>query len=323
MHQEVGAEEMRTLEAEGVRFEISDCDCGKVCTDAEAVAHLRQWDDLLKACAFCGEPIRPVFMKIDHVHRSEIDEEGWGVTNTMEWEEHYDWGMHSPYGWFEIRAHPTCAKKGMPYANFEHIDWDRVRVVPEGGMPKCYPMPCSECEAVPTDEDIRRVAALVYSFMGPCVYCNGPILVKNLELAHGSLTGEHTGRWHFKNYTREGSLNWWGYRLDNNERLEFNGHLYCAVKAMRYLKWSELEYVLDYWSKDLPMIGNLEQIARAKKKPLPELANKQVRRHISKVVAKQVQGTVRVGVEHLDFMVRKELYDLKERPREWVPGLKK
>jgi hypothetical protein len=314
---------MRTFAAEGVRFEISDCDCGKVCTDEEAVVHLKRWDRILNPCAFCGEMIRPVFMKINHVHKSEIDEEEWGVTNTFEMEEHFDWSSNGPYGWFDIKAHSACAKKGMPYANFEKIEYDRPGVVPEGGMPRCHPIKCKTCGVIPTPDDIRKVAGLVYSFMGPCVYCNQAIKLNTLEMFHGSLAGKHLGRWHFKDYCREGSLNWWGYRADNNERLEFNGHLYCAVKAMRYLKWAELEYVLDYWSKEIPFGGNLEAIREAKKELLPELANKQIRRHISKVVAKEVQGTVRVGVEHIDQMVRKELYDLKEGPREWVPGLKK
>lgn len=315
---------MRTFLAEGVRFEMPDrCECGSVCTDADAVAHLRQWDGLLKLCAFCGEPIRIAFMKLDHVHKSKTDEEGWGVTNTYEQEDHFDWSTHTPYGWFDIKAHIACAKKGMPYANFEKINWDRPRVIPEGGMPKCYPMRCKTCKKLPTEEDIRKVVALVYSFMSPCVYCNQAIQLKTIELQHGSLTGEHTGRWHFKNYRRDGFLNWWGYRPDNYERLEFDGHLSCAVKAMPHLRWSELDYVLDYWSKDLPFVGNLEQISLAKKKLMPELANPKVRRHLSKIVAKQVQGTTRVNIEQIDFFVRKEMYDLKEGPREWVPGLKK
>lgn len=315
---------VRMLEAEGVRFEMPDrCKCGAICTDAEAIAHLRQWDHLRKLCAFCGEPIRIVFMKLNHVHKSKIDEEGWGVTNTYRSEDHYDWSGHSPYGWFEVNAHISCAKKGMLYANFEHIEYDRPRVIPEGGMPKCWPMPCETCKALPTKEDIRKVAALVYSFMGPCVYCNQPIKLNTLQVQHRSLAGEHLGYWHFKEYWGEGTLKWWGHRPDNFERLEFNGHLLCAVKAMPHLRWSELDYVLDYWSKEIPFARNLEQISLAKKKLMPELANKNVRRHLFKVIAKCVQGTTRIKLEQLDFLVRKEIYDLKEGPREWVPGLKK
>lgn len=293
---------MRVLEAEGVRFEINPCKkkgCGKVCSDEEAIAHLRRWDDVLYPCAVCAKPIRPTLMEIDHVHKSNVDEEGWGVTyGRLEYEPHHDSNTNGPFGWFDIRVHDACARRAIPYADFERVVYPKSG---EGPVPDLKYEECGICHEKPTLEDGKRVAALIYSFSGPCVYCNGPIKIEEIELFHGSMLGEHTGRWHFKNYIREASLSWWGNSVESG-RLEFHGHISCALNAMPSIRWGELERAFE----EVPQTAGKGKAA--------------LRRYLTKRIGKEVQTMYRLDWTHLCSLIQFELADL-EGPREWVPGL--
>jgi len=302
---------MRILEAEGVRFEINSCKkCEKVCSDQEAIAHLRRWDHLLHPCAFCGVPIRPILMEIDHVHKSDVDEEGWGVTyGRMEYEPHYDWCSHGPLGWFEIRAHIHCAKKGMPYANFEKED-DRPKVIPDGvPVPRASFEKCQTCGDTPTLEDLTEVVSQIYSYFGPCSYCNKPIQVLEVQLEHGPRikSDPHEDWWHWKNYMREASFHWWGYSASSGEcrSTNFYGHLTCMMKKMPYCRWSELEHVY-------------MRLGEAR----PELADRRLRRYVSGKVAEKVRKCRTVEADQIQHLVLATLQGL-EGPREWIPGLVK
>lgn len=294
---------MRALEAEGTRIEIPECcgGCGKVCTDKEAIDHLHRWNEILHDCSFCGKPIRIASMKLDHVHKSKYDEEGWGVTNTYEYEPHYNWAYHGPFGWIEIYAHPDCARKKMPYGNFEEIIWDWPKEIPEGvPMPIVARDPCKVCGDVPTLEDARRVAGRLYSHRGPCVYCGKPIQVLSLNMIHGSMTGEHYKSWHYKNWVLQPSIEWHGY-LDGKRTL-FSGHFSCGIKAMPSIKWQELERVF------------IELEAR-KNAPIKQ----PLRRFLTRRIGVQVGSMFRVDWSHLLHIVEATLMDL-DGPREWVPG---
>ena len=301
---------MRILEAEGVRMELVPCGCGAVCTDEQAVKHLRDWDELLKICAFCGKPIRITEMRLNHVHKSNIDEEGWGVTyDPMEHEKSYDWSGHGPFGWFEIVAHPECAKKGMPYANLE-VDEERPKRIPDGvPAPRARLGKCKTCGDQSTEDDLAEVLGQIYSYYGPCSYCGKPIEVLEVELEHGPRikTDPHVDWWHWKNYMREASLNWWGWDFESksHRQINFYGHLTCMMKKMPYCKWLELQ-----------------QVFHSVTKGRPELADRQLWRYLSRKVAEGARKCQILTPEQIAHLVLSAVQDL-EGPREWVPGLVK
>ena len=243
---------MRTIKANGAAIQIPDrCECGETCSDEVAADHVHEWNRSGRKCAFCGELIRVVSFTMKHYHKDGNEPSRWSSADWAEYEEHWTWLDSALWGRVNIDAHVSCARKAMPFADFEKIVYscDRPETISDEEMPKQISRgPCLMCGVVPTDEDVRRVAARVFNFLGPCVYCGERIKVKSLTLFHGSLTGEHTGRWHFVDYEKEPTLYWAGYRFDVKEhtRLEFVGHLTCARKAMPYMEW--LEVNKEWWA---------------------------------------------------------------------------
>lgn len=238
---------MRTIEANGARIGIPDrCDCGATCSDEIAADHVNDWNKSGRKCAFCGDLIRVVSFTMKHYHKGKPDEKDtWSSADCAEYEEHWTWLESQLWGRVNIDAHVSCAKWFMPHADFEKIvyGFERPKTISDAEMPKEISRgPCLMCGVVPTDEDVRRVAARVFSFRGPCVYCGKRIRLRSLTLFHGSLAGEHTGNWHFEDYETDPTLSWAGYRFDTKEhqRLEFVGHLTCAVKAMPHAQWIEV-----------------------------------------------------------------------------------
>ncbi len=237
---------MRTIETNGARVKIPDrCDCGASCSDKIAVDHVHDWNRSGRKCAFCGDLIRVASFTMKHYHKQGDEAARWSSANWAEYEPHWSWLDSGLYGRVNIEAHVSCAKKAMPYASFDKIvySFERSKVISDNDMPKQISCgPCLMCGVVPTDDDVRRVAALVFNFLGPCVYCGKRIKLRSLTLFHGSLAGKHADRWHYEDYDREPTLHWAGFRFDVKEytRLEFVGHLMCATKAMPHAEWLEV-----------------------------------------------------------------------------------
>jgi hypothetical protein len=246
---------MRTIEANGAKITIPGrCDCGETCSDEVAADHVHDWNKSGRKCAFCGEIIRVISFTMKHYHKLGNEAARWSSDSWPGYEDHWEWLDSGLHGRVNIRVHVSCAKDAMPYANFERFTYssDRPEVIADNEMPKEISRgPCLMCGIVPSDEDVRQVAARVFNFFGPCVYCGKRIKLRSLTLFHGSLTGEHTGRWHFEDYDREPTLSFSGYRFDVKEytRLEFVGHLMCATKAMPHAEWLEVNKA--FWNEEV------------------------------------------------------------------------
>ena len=244
---------MRTIEANGATIRIPDrCECGDTCPDKIAADHVHAWNKSGRRCAFCGQLIRVVSFTMKHYHPDEHDPlSRWSSADWAEYEPNWTWYTYNIYGCVNIDAHVSCARKAMPHADFEKIVYGRPEVISASEIPKDVRRgPCADCGAVPTDEDVRRVCARVFNFHGPCVYCGKRIMLRSLSLFHGTPLREHTGRWSWDEYEKEPTLYWAGYRFDVKEhtRLEFVGHLVCAVKAMPYAQWYEVNKL--FWVKE-------------------------------------------------------------------------
>lgn len=236
---------MRSIKANGATIQIPDkCDCGATCPDEIAADHVHDWNKSGKHCSFCGELIRVVSFTMKHYHKEGDEPERWSSADWAEYEPNWSWFESGMFGRVAIEAHASCAKKAMRYANFEKIIYsiDRPKEIADAEMPKeiVCAGPCLMCGVVPTDEDIRRVAALIFNFKGPCVYCGKRIKLRSLTLFHGDLCGRHLGRWHFSDYEFEATLHWRAYSEEVKQHLEFVGHLECAHKAMPHAVWYEV-----------------------------------------------------------------------------------
>lgn len=237
---------MRVLEANGATIQIPDrCECGETCSDERAAEHVIDWNKGGKKCSICGELIRVIAFTMKHYHKDSEEASRWSSADWAKYEEYWSWTHSDLYGRANVEVHVHCAREAMPYGNFEKIVYsmDRPEVISDEEMPKEISRgPCLMCGEVPTEADVRRVAARVFNFLGPCVYCGERIKLKRLTLFHGSLCGKHTGHWHFEDYEKEPILSWHGYRFDTKEHthLEFSGHLPCAVKAMPHLEWWDI-----------------------------------------------------------------------------------
>lgn len=244
---------MRTLEANGARILIPDrCECGDTCSDEVAAGHVHAWNKSSRKCAFCGKFIRVISFTMKHYHKDGDEAARWSSSGWPKYEDNWSWMDSGLYGRVHIDVHVSCAKKAMPYGNFEKIVYGSGHLrIADDEMPKEINRgPCLMCGDVPSEEDVRKVAARVFNFLAPCVYCGERIKLRSLTLFHGSLTGEHTGRWHYEEYDREPTLYFSAYRLDVKEhmRLDFTGHLMCATKTMRHAEWLEVNKA--FWNKE-------------------------------------------------------------------------
>lgn len=249
---------MRTIEVHGAKIEIPDhCDCGSTCSDEVAAAHVQDWNKSGRKCAFCGRLIRVASLTMKHYHKDRDDPDTWSSSEWAVIEPNWSWLSSGPYGRVQIDVHVSCCKESMPYAEFEKspLEYERPEVIQEEQMPpRILRNPCRTCGADPTDEDVRRVAARVFNFMGPCVYCGRRIKLRKLVLFHGPLTGEHTGRWHFSDYGQEPTLCWQGYMDSGSYKLlEFSGHLFCAHHAMGHAEWLEVNE--KFWMRERTFTG--------------------------------------------------------------------
>jgi len=247
---------IKVFEMDGARVEIpAPCACGAICTDQDVKRHLWDWNKSGDLCSFCGTLIRVAALKMKHHHllgpkdwspirkhphlRNPEEEARWASEDWAQYEPNWQWMAHSHEYTANIKVHISCAMKGMPHGNFRETVYNRPQFIPEAfGLPEAHLDPCAVCGVLPTEEDLARGAARIYSFLGPCVYCGEPIRVKSIKLTHGSWGGEHTGHWHFDTYKREDMLMWCGYSIEGSTHsmLEFTGHESCAMKAMSFMK---------------------------------------------------------------------------------------
>lgn len=233
---------MITLAMHGGVFQVPEkcADCGSVPTVFDLQSHLLRWPDK-KPCVFCGDPIRVTGGSWKHFHRPDGDPgDTWGLDGGMTWQPHWQWMSKTPYGTLDVLTHKFCAKRRMIYADFSATYPVRPEIVPPAGLPReAGLIKCIECSLVPTQEDLARVAARVYSLgPGPCVYCGKPILLEKLDLTHFHWDGEHRDQWLGGDQRFEKHLVWHGHE-DGVGSLKFTGHFDCALKAMPYHVWLE------------------------------------------------------------------------------------
>jgi hypothetical protein len=238
---------MTILVVQGGKFEVPKkcADCSSPFSVHDMLGELLSLSRPDRPCVFCGTSIKVTSGTWKHFHKPDVEKNTWSMDAAFEYEPHWEWLERSPHGGLDVRAHVSCARARMKFANFENSSRQPVpETVPPGGMPVEMGLEtCHQCGQTPTVEDLAVVAARNYAGgPGPCVYCGKTIRLEKLSITHFWWDGEHCEKWQWGDWRWEKFLHWSGWTSDEKSKyiaLNFNGHYDCTLKAMPYHVWLE------------------------------------------------------------------------------------
>lgn len=226
---------MKVVEVLGAKIEIPDrcADCGEVPPVNGLGMDVGGFNEMADTCSFCGQGIRLVSAKFLHFH--DVNRKRWGPDNNRwmldhpQYEDAWFWYSGGPVR-FDIFAHVSCAKAGMPHAVLRPQFGDRGPC-PDFSGTDVIALDCESCGAKPDENDLRTVIARIYdlSRARSCVYCGQIIKLLRVVVHHFSMIGNH-GVWQEKERRWEPRVDW--QARANEGVLDFPGHLACARKAM-------------------------------------------------------------------------------------------